>query len=133
MKLYYVVSPAGAILSGPFCYRASAQRSQAMYPDGEVACMYRPEPILPGPGHPGRQQIDQYHPAARQPRTLTARLVEAGLYSSIQSARPVVLREPDFATITVDLAGTWVDPEEQAHRVEVKGVAVEVTPEKYLK
>lgn len=77
-------------------------------------------------------KLNKFYPADRQPGTLTGALVQAGHYASPQSARAVLMRA-GVENITLDLSGTWTDPEtgEQV-RVVVRGVVVERTPGKYL-
>lgn len=77
-----------------------------------------------------KNNIHPFYPAARQPATLSVALVQAGHYASPQSARAVLMRG-GVETITLDLSGTWTDPEtgEQV-RVVVRGVVVERTPDR---
>ena len=77
-------------------------------------------------------KISKFYPAASQPGTLTAALVEAGHYASISSARASLARQGLPETFEITLSGFRDNPETGEPEFVVCRVLVEKTPARFL-
>lgn len=78
------------------------------------------------------EKIQPFYPAASQPSTLTAALVEAGHYSGISSARASLARQGLPETFEITLSGFRDNPETGEPELVACRVLVERTPDRFL-